>query len=67
MKLKCIKSAFLYDENGKELYQSFTEGKEYNARKVIEHGLDGDPFSVIEVLKAKNDNGVMHIVKSVYL
>lgn len=63
MKLLCTKSVQMIGNLEKEQYQAFTEGKEYQARKGTVKGLDGDPYSVSTVLRAKNDKGESHIIR----
>ncbi|MFS0657417.1 hypothetical protein AB1L07_02165 [Niallia alba] len=63
MKLVCIESVQMIGEKEEHRYQAFSEGKEYNARKGSVKGIDGDPYSLVEVLRARNDRGESHIIK----
>lgn len=63
MKLRCIKSVHTRGDREVDRYQAFTEGKEYNARKGTLKGFNGDPYEIVDVLRAKNDKGESHIIK----
>lgn len=63
LKLRCIKTVQMIGETEKERFQAFTEGNEYNARRGTVKGLDGNPYEVTDVLRARNDKGESHIIK----
>lgn len=65
MKLKCIKSVQMRGEKEKDRYQAFTEGKQYNARKGTVKGLNGNPYEIVDVIRARNDKGESHIIKKI--
>lgn len=63
MKLMCIETVNMISDIEEERYQAFTKGKEYKARKGTLKGYNGNPYAIVDVLRAKNDKGESHIIK----